>query len=154
MLNRGIGGDCVSGMIARLETILSGKPKALFIMAGVNDLIFSKTTYEKLLEQYERMLDIIARESPRTKVYIQSLLPVIEDRSEYFTGKNSRIAGFNTVLREMAERRGLPYVDIWSAIQSDGALPAEYTQDGIHLTGPGYAVWVETLRPYMKPYMK
>ena len=154
VLNRGIGGDCVSGMIARLETILSGKPKALFIMAGVNDLIFSKTTYEKLLEQYERMLDIIARESPRTKVYIQSLLPVIEDRSEYFTGKNSRIAGFNTVLREMAERRGLPYVDIWSAIQSDGALPAEYTQDGIHLTGPGYAVWVETLRPYMKPYMK
>ena len=82
------------------------------------------------------------------------MLPVIEDRSEYFTGKNSRIAGFNTVLREMAERRGLPYVDIWSAIQSDGALPAEYTQDGIHLTGPGYAVWVETLRPYMKPYMK
>ena len=61
VLNRGIGGDCVSGMIARLETILSGKPKALFIMAGVNDLIFSKTTYEKLLEQYERMLDIIAR---------------------------------------------------------------------------------------------
>ncbi len=154
VLNRGIGGDCVSGMIARLETILSGKPKAMFIMAGVNDLIFSNTTYAKLLEQYERMLDLIARESPRTKVYIQSLLPVIEDRSEYFKDKNSRIAGFNAVLREMAARRGLPYVDIWSAIQSDGTLPAEYTQDGIHLTGPGYAVWVEVLRPYMKPYMK
>ena len=80
VLNRGIGGDCVSGMIARLETILSGKPKAMFIMAGTNDLIFSKTSYEKLLEQYERMLDIIARESPRTKVYIQSLLPLVEDR--------------------------------------------------------------------------
>ena len=40
VLNRGIGGDCVSGMIARLETILSGKPKAMFIMAGTNDLIF------------------------------------------------------------------------------------------------------------------
>lgn len=50
VLNRGIGGDCVSGMIARLETILSGKPKAMFIMAGTNDLIFSKTSYEKLLE--------------------------------------------------------------------------------------------------------
>lgn len=154
VLNRGIGGDCVSGMIARLETILSGKPKAMFIMAGTNDLIFSKTTYEKLLEQYERMLDIIARESPRTKVYIQSLLPLIEDRSEYFTDKNSRIAGFNDVLRQMAERRNLPYIDIWSVIQSDGALPAEFTHDGIHLTGPGYAVWVNTLRPYMKPYMK
>lgn len=93
VLNRGIGGDCVSGMIARLETILSGKPKAMFIMAGTNDLIFSKTSYEKLLEQYERMLDIIARESPRTKVYIQSLLPLVEDRQDYFKGKNKRIAG-------------------------------------------------------------
>ena len=154
MLNRGIGGDCVSGMIARLETILSGKPKAMFIMAGTNDLIFSKTSYEKLLEQYERMLDIIARESPRTKVYIQSLLPLVEDRQDYFKGKNKRIAGFNAVLREMAERRNLPYIDIWSAIQNNGALPEEFTHDGIHLTGPGYAVWVETLRPYMKPYMK
>ena len=152
--NRGIGGDCVSGMIARLETILSGKPKAMFIMAGTNDLIFSKTSYEKLLEQYERMLDIIARESPRTKVYIQSLLPLVEDRQDYFKGKNKRIAGFNAVLREMAERRNLPYIDIWSAIQNNGALPEEFTHDGIHLTGPGYAVWVETLRPYMKPYMK
>lgn len=154
VLNRGIGGDCVSGMIARLETILSGKPKAMFIMAGTNDLIFSKTSYEKLLEQYERMLDIIARESPRTKVYIQSLLPLVEDRQDYFKGKNKRIAGFNAVLREMAERRNLPYIDIWSAIQNNGALPEEFTHDGIHLTGPGYAVWVETLRPYMKPYMK
>ena len=110
VLNRGIGGDCVSGMIAR--------------------------------------------ESPRTKVYIQSLLPLVEDRQDYFKGKNKRIAGFNAVLREMAERRNLPYIDIWSAIQNNGALPEEFTHDGIHLTGPGYAVWVETLRPYMKPYMK
>lgn len=100
------------------------------------------------------MLDIIARESPRTKVYIQSLLPLVEDRQDYFKGKNKRIAGFNAVLREMAERRNLPYIDIWSAIQNNGALPEEFTHDGIHLTGPGYAVWVETLRPYMKPYMK
>ena len=67
---------------------------------------------------------------------------------------HKRIAGFNAVLREMAERRNLPYIDIWSAIQNNGALPEEFTHDGIHLTGPGYAVWVETLRPYMKPYMK
>ena len=138
VLNRGIGGDCVSGMIARLETILSGKPKAMFIMAGTNDQIFSKPSYEKLLEQYERMLDIIARESPRTKVYIQSLLPLVEDRQDYFKGKNQRIAGVNAVLREMAERRNLPYIDIWSAIQNNGALPEEFTHDGIHLTGPSY----------------
>ncbi|MFQ7387739.1 MAG: hypothetical protein ACLRM8_09865 [Alistipes sp.] len=33
VLNRGIGGDCVSGMIARLRPSF-GQAKAMFIMAG------------------------------------------------------------------------------------------------------------------------
>ena len=76
VLNRGIGGDCISGMINRVQPIVDGRPKAIFIMGGANDLLFSKISNEKLLQQYERLLDIIARETPRTRVYIQSLLPL------------------------------------------------------------------------------
>lgn len=73
VLNRGIGGDCISGMINRVQPIVDGRPKAIFIMGGANDLLFSKISNEKLLQQYERLLDIIARGTPRTRVYIQSL---------------------------------------------------------------------------------
>ena len=62
VLNRGIGGDCISGMINRVQPIVDGRPKAIFIMGGANDLLFSKISNEKLLQQYERLLDIIARE--------------------------------------------------------------------------------------------
>lgn len=151
VLNRGIGGDCISGMINRIDPIVDGQPRAIFIMGGANDLIFSKISCEKLLEQYERLLDIIARKSPRTKVYIQSLLPLNEPMSEtMLTGKNARIVAFNKVLKEMAARRGLVYIDIWSAMQRDGSLPKEMTFDGIHLTADGYRIWVEQIRPYMK----
>jgi lysophospholipase L1-like esterase len=151
VVNRGIGGDCISGMTARIESITEGQPRAIFIMAGVNDLIFSKITPEHLLRQYERLLDVIKKDSPRTRVYIQSLLPLDEARNtQYFTGKNARIAAFDILLREMAERRGLVYIDIRSGMERDGKLPAEYTIDGIHLNAAGYAVWSETLKPYMK----
>lgn len=75
VLNRGIGGDRIVGMLARLDPIVGGQPRAIFIMAGVNDLVFTDISNEDLLGQYERMLDIIADKSPRTKVYIQSALP-------------------------------------------------------------------------------
>lgn len=151
VLNRGIGGDCVAGMINRVGPIVEGQPRAIFIMGGANDLLFSKTSNEKLLSQYERLLDIIARQSPRTKVYIQSLLPLNEKYNEQFLkGKNARFVEFNAVLRAMAERRGLPFIDIWSDMQRDGILPDEYTFDGIHLKAAGYRVWIEKIRPYVK----
>ena len=106
VLNRGIGGDCISGMINRVQPIVDGRPKAIFIMGGANDLLFSKISNEKLLQQYERLLDIIARGTPRTRVYIQSLLPLNEAHNEAFMkGKNARFAEFNALLRAMAERR-------------------------------------------------
>jgi lysophospholipase L1-like esterase len=151
MLNRGIGGDCVSGMIARITPIVEGQPRAIFIMAGVNDLIFSTITSEHLLRQYERLIDIIEKSSPRTKIHIQSLLPVDEARNtRYFTDMNPRIAAFNVLLRNMAERRGLVYIDIRSGMERDGKLPAEYTIDGIHLNATGYEVWRRAIGPYVK----
>ena len=144
-------GDCISGMINRVQPIVDGRPKAIFIMGGANDLLFSKISNEKLLQQYERLLDIIARETPRTRVYIQSLLPLNEAHNEAFMkGKNARFAEFNALLRAMAERRGLTFIDIWSAMQRNGELPEEYTFDGIHLKAAGYAVWIEKIRPYVK----
>lgn len=150
VLNRGIGGDCVAGMTARLGAIVAGKPRALFLMAGVNDLIFSKITPEALLGQYERLLDAIRTASPRTTVFIQSLLPLDEAQNEeYFAGKNARIEAFNALLRETARRRGLDYIDVWNRMVRDGKMPAEYTVDGIHLNAAGYAVWSDVLRPYL-----
>lgn len=151
VLNRGIGGDCISGMINRLPPIVEGQPRAIFVMGGVNDLLFSKISYEKLVSQYERLLDYIAAHSPRTKVYVQSPLPVNEAMNmKLLEGQNTRLAEYAKHLRAMAERRGLVYIDIWGAMQRDGSLPAEYTSDGIHLTGAGYRVWIEQIAPYMK----
>lgn len=153
VLNRGIGGDCVSGMIHRMPDIICGKPKAIFIMGGCNDLIFSRISIEKLSEQYNRLLDIVVKESPKTRIFIQSLLPLNEPMNDKFlTGKNRRVVEFNEALKKIAAERGIEYIDVWSAMQVDGSLPKERTIDGVHLNGAGYKVWIEVLRPYMKRF--
>lgn len=112
--------------------------------------MFTDISNEDLLGQYERMLDIIADKSPRTKVYIQSALPVDESRGESLKGKNVRIAEFNALLQKAAAARGLQYIDIWSSMAENGQLPEKYHFDGIHLKADGYKVWIDKIRPYVK----
>src|SRR5438105_5617872 len=38
LVNRGIGGDTTSGVLARLDEVLKLKPRAIFLMIGVNDI--------------------------------------------------------------------------------------------------------------------
>src|SRR5271165_596600 len=38
LVNRGIGGDTSGGVLARLDEIIALKPRAVFLMIGVNDI--------------------------------------------------------------------------------------------------------------------
>ncbi|MCF0175748.1 MAG: family 20 glycosylhydrolase [Bacteroidales bacterium] len=151
VVNRGIGGDGIPGLIDALPLILEGKPEAIFIMIGVNDLIFSRRSEENLVALYSEMLDMIEKVSPETKVYVESCLPVLESlNTEWLVGKNQRIVKYNRLLRSFAAKRGITYIDSWSALQQDGSLQRLYTGDGIHLTPAGYQKVVEVLSPYIK----
>src|SRR5690349_13279539 len=37
IVNRGVGGDNSFGILARMDEILAAKPKAIFLMDGIND---------------------------------------------------------------------------------------------------------------------
>ena len=45
LVNRGISGDFTNGVLARLEEITHYKPKAIFLLIGVNDLFEDNTFY-------------------------------------------------------------------------------------------------------------
>lgn len=125
---------------------MAGRPRAIFLMAGVNDLIFSTIAPEALLRQYERLLDRIAAESPATQVFIQSPRPSTRRATNHISRVRTPASRLSTACAADDRRRGLKFIDIRSRMLRDGKLPAEYTVDGIHLTPAGYAVWVEALR--------
>jgi lysophospholipase L1-like esterase len=145
--NRGISGDVTDGVIARLGEIFYFKPKAVFIMIGVNDLF--NLHYQKEIPSPEyvgnnvlSIIQLINKKSPKTKVYLQTLLPTHED----FMNKN--ILKVNTMLRQQKGEHNYILIDLSASFKNDnGFLNEELTYDGVHLNEKGYNHWVEILKP-------
>ena len=77
--NRGIGGDVTDGVLARLEEITFFKPKAVFLLIGINDLwnVNPETPSEDYIgKNIVRIAKIIKEKSKQTKVFIQTVLPI------------------------------------------------------------------------------
>lgn len=145
--NRGIGGDDTDGVLERLEEVTSSQPSKIFILIGTNDLAYGKSATH-VLENIEIMLDRIGSDSPETRVYIQSILPV--DDAVHYTRKNSEINKINTELKILAGSRGAVFIDLHSQyINDDGILDKEYSIDGLHLNGKGYLFWRDLILHYI-----
>jgi lysophospholipase L1-like esterase len=152
ILNRGIGGDILYGMIDRLPDILENKPAKIFITAGVNDILFHHITEEQFEALYSTLIDLIIKKEPSCKIYLESLLPVndvVNPGSTFLNDKNDTIKRFNNTIKNIVEKYNLQYIDVHSSMQKGELLDSDYTTDGIHLNGKGYLVWTSILKPYI-----
>lgn len=150
--NRGISGDIAEGVYDRLGAITKGKPKKIFLLVGIND-VARGTAADTIVKRIGKIVRRIKEESPRTKIYIQSLLPV-NDRFGMFGGHTSRgnvVLEVNRQLVELAKNEAVTYIDLYSHFKNkDGEkLNPEYTNDGLHLLGKGYMLWKKIVEKYI-----
>jgi len=147
--NRGINADLTTGVLARLDDITNGKPAAIFILIGTNDLPWFEHRHDELiLGTYCEILERIKNETPSTKVFVQSLLP----RAQSYA---SRIRKLNEKLKDLAVTQGAEYIDLYSHFAgSNGELRAELNNDHLHLLAGGYKIWQEILSPYIQKLTK
>ena len=150
--NRGISGDTTWGVYDRLNTILKGNPRKIFLLIGINDIGRGRDD-RYVVEGVERIIKKIKEESPRTQLYVQSILPVNPNLGKFsgHTSQWQRIPGINIEIRDIAEREGASYIDLFSSfVDEEGKMNAAYTNDGLHLLGKGYAKWKSIITPYIK----
>ena len=69
------GGDTVDLLADRLDQVLSGRPRAIFLNIGTNDLTHGPRDREVSYRQYREIIDRIRQASPSTGIHVQSLLP-------------------------------------------------------------------------------
>ena len=67
--NRGIAGDDAEGIYNRLIQILPGKPKAIFLLVGGNDLSHDLTP-SQVFANCKKVIEKILADSPKTKLYV------------------------------------------------------------------------------------
>ncbi len=149
--NRGISGDRTTGVLNRLGNIVKGKPEKVFLMIGINDLARGVSA-DSVLRNIFKIVTFLHAYSPATAVYVQSLFPVNPafGRFPHHVNKGAEVVYINRQLRQQADSLRYVYVDVYPALK-DGAghLRTPYTNDGLHLLGPGYMAWKHVLYPYV-----
>ena len=149
--NRGISADITDGVLDRLDEVVESKPLKIFFMIGVNDLARGKTV-NSIVKNIERILDAIHEETPRTEIYLESLLPVnpVFGLAKNHTNKTAEILAVNAALKKISKDRHINYIDLHSLLKAESdLLNPEYTNDGLHLTGKGYLVWKSAIEKYL-----
>ena len=151
--NRGISSDRACELAERLDPIVEGHPKRLFLMIGINDLAGGAAPGE-VVADIARVIDRFQTDSRWTRIFVQSILPV--NGRDFDAYRNhyahaDRIVPTNELLKALCEEKGVTYIDVWSALaDGEGLLDKRYTNDGVHLVGEGYLVWRDVLKPYVK----
>lgn len=150
--NRGISGDICMGVYDRLDPIVKGQPAKIFLLIGINNVSRGMAA-DTIVSEIAMIIHKIKRESPKTKLYLQSVLPV-NDCYGMFGGHTSRyqvVKQINDLLQPLAKEEGVTYVDLYSHfVDGDtGKMNPQYTNDGLHLLGKGYLLWRDIVKPYV-----
>jgi lysophospholipase L1-like esterase len=150
--NRGISGDTSEGVLFRLYQVTRVEPAKVFLLIGINDLsknISPDTIYANIC----KIVSTIRLKSPKTKVYVQSILPVNNTFKTFSsaTSRTPQVKDLNDRLKNICPKLGATFVDLFSELKNpnDDLLNPMYTNDGLHLLGEGYKTWLRVIQPYL-----
>lgn len=170
IVNRGISGDITEGVLARLDEIVHFKPRAVFLLIGINDIFDSHIegreliTAEYVASNSLKIMETIKARTPETQLFIQTPLPinreVYENSYQRFPGHETplkqQIQDIRTqVLQRVSRHPSFQAIDLHQAFLNKAAdMDTVYTTDGVHLSRAGYQQWVEILSPYIEDMLK
>jgi lysophospholipase L1-like esterase len=149
--NRGISGDITYGVLERLNEVTEGQPAKVFVLIGIND-IEHNIPDTLIVNNYRRIIRQIKAESPRTKIYFYTLLPVNNEFTQFkkHYNKDEHILFVNTELKKIAAEEKITLIDLHSHfLDASNKLDKKYTFDGLHLNAEGYKVWAGILKQYL-----
>lgn len=150
--NRGIIGDIVQGLYERMEPILKGKPRKIFILSGVNDVSHG-VDGDSIGRAMEKLIVLIKKRCPRTKIYLQSMLPFNTNVQMWklLEGREQVVIDGNRAMEEVCKRQGVTWINLYPLfVDKNGKLREELTNDGLHLLGPGYLIWRDAIWKYTR----
>ena len=146
--NRGISGDITFGVLERLNEVINGQPKKVFILIGINDI--SRNIPDNIiLANYQRIIRRLKTGSPNTKIYFYTILPVNNTFTQFKNhyNKDEHIFAVNEGLKKITETEKITLIDIHTPfMDAEGRMKKELTQDGLHLNADGYQLWKKILK--------
>lgn len=152
---RGNSGAKTYQALANLESMIAGQPSKAFVMLGTNDF-GDLDNPPHVAHLVKTLCKRILLESPRTTVYLQSILP-----SNNGTGRNqANMTAANALLKQWVDaehNERLVYVDLYALLDngsgsirnSSNNRTTSWSYDDLHLTPRAYRVWMNEIEQYL-----
>jgi lysophospholipase L1-like esterase len=140
--NMGIDGDTTDGVLKRLH--LTSHADTIVLMIGANDIL-QRTSISKIQKNYSKLLSSFKKTQ---KVYIISVLPVVDDKQTKNINQDIRI--LNQWLKDEVKKHDMTFINFYQSFLQVNGLNHSLTTDGVHLTKKGYILWEKLLRNYLK----
>lgn len=123
-------------------------PEILVITLGVNGVSFMDE--DDFRNSYGKLIDDIKKESPNTKIVLQSIFPIASHYDKQIQINNEKICTSNGWILKIAEEKGVKYLDTYTALLGeDGYLPEKYQNgDGMHLNKEGFEVVLNFIKTH------
>ncbi len=142
---------------SRIDSFLSRRIPAAtpFCKGSVNignTLYWSVKTIPRTVHAYAALLNQIKTQSPKTRIFVQSVLPTHKDifYKYYHFQINSRIIQrLNHALKQLAEQEHVTFIDLSPSFIKNGSLDPAFTGDGVHLNASGNTAWREAIKDYV-----
>jgi lysophospholipase L1-like esterase len=138
--NRGIDGNTSADILSRIDEIIERRPKIVFLMIGINDLIRNAQPSE-ITANVQRVISALAEHDIPTVVQIT----LLTDKSHKLL--NEKVIELDQALQRLCAQNNVKFLDLNSILSDGDALNPRFTWDGIHLSGDAYVRWAHEIRP-------
>lgn len=124
----------------------------VYLMFGINELGWGSIA--SFINYYGQIIDRVREVNPEAIVYVQSILPINEEkwaksRDYQSCINNYAVAAFNQKILDMCVEKGAAFVNVGEALKDEnGNLFADATSDGIHIGGAYATTWVDYLKTH------
>jgi len=146
-VNLGSPGITTLDAVMNVEKLLPENPKSAFIMLGVND-IKVKAPWEVVYQNFYNLIYTFKSLSPKTKIFIISVLPTNYLNFNKYDIDNSEIINLNKSLKNMSNKYNLNFINCYEDfLNQNGDLDENLTYDGLHLNQKGYTKLASWIKP-------
>lgn len=149
IINRGFGGSSLPDVIRYADQIIIPyKPKQILIYCGDNDLAASDTvSAATVVQRFQQLFQIIRKKLPKAHIDFVAIKP-----SPSRARLMPKALEANVKIKEyLSRQKRTAFIDVYhKMLQPDGQpMPDIFLEDNLHMNRKGYAIWIETIRPYL-----
>ncbi len=132
--------------ITIMEALRQKHFRKVYIMLGINELGWAYS--DLFIKKYGEVVAEIKNIEPEVLIYVQSILPVSEERSQNDEiYNNTNIGKYNELIQQMAAEESLCYLDVAQCVtDEEGNLYSDASTDGIHLNKTYCDLWLDYLK--------